>query len=42
MANINYESLFAAEPNEDLVSWLYRMYLAKQENNKLTVKRISA
>ena len=42
MVNINYESLFAAEPNEDLVSWLYRMYLAKQENNKLTVKRISA
>lgn len=42
MANINYESLFAVEPNEDLVSWLYRMYLAKQENNKLTVKRISA
>lgn len=42
MANINYESLFAAEPNEDLVSWLYRMYLAKQENNKLTVKKISA
>ena len=41
MATINYELLFATEPNEDLVSWLYRMYLAKQKNNKLTTKRIS-
>lgn len=35
---INYSAL----DGEDLISWLYRMYEERQNNNKLTYKRISA